>query len=503
MSTTAVRRRQRLTALAALVLVLVALLSATVTHLYDTRHRAGSTPAVAATAPVPPASGSLAGLKPAAQHPKPSATQDATFDAQTRNSLSAVTGQDGYKFLGDVYLHNFSMAMGRRYYSPEEVERTAATIDSTRAWLAQRSISYDFAVAPGKWAVYPEKLPAWTKGQRLPTIVDQLVAYEPGTVTDLRPALTAGRARGNPYSRKNSHWSTYGGWVAWKALAADLTKRDPGLGAVPVPSLTGVKTQDSDNEFKLIDGDPGPNDWDVPQFVTPPPAYDLVSADGSRAPQASMTRLDVSNAPLLTVNPKAGNTHRLLVLGDSTVTAVTPYLTTAFHDTLIVRHFIDDPAKAPSLPALVDQFHPDAVLTLTTERNLDMPITDLGMWQAATAYAAAPEAGTATWSTSSAASGGLAVDGDPKSGTLDLTLPPAAAGAGALVRLDLISKDAGALELRGATTAGPVSVSVRVPPGTTQTYAQLPPGLTGGTLTLARTAGAPDLAVTGISVRHP
>ena len=138
----------------------------------------------------------------AAAHPVPTAAQDAAFAANEPggDKQTAVLGRDGYYFFGDAYVHNFSEAMGRRYYSPQEVVGTAETLTAQRQWLAARGIAFDFVVAPAKWDIYSDKLPAWTDGQRLPTIYDQLNAYDPNLLVDLRPALQSGRITGDTYS---------------------------------------------------------------------------------------------------------------------------------------------------------------------------------------------------------------------------------------------------------------------------------------------------------------
>jgi hypothetical protein len=440
-----------------------------------------------------------------ATHPKPSAEQDRIYTDRTvtraPNPGVAVEGRDGYLFLGDVFLSNFAQALGRRYYSPQEVARTTSTIESERSWLKARKIPMEFIVAPAKWSIYPDKLPAWSDGQSLQHIVDQLLTYDPKSILDLRPDLTAARTSHEPYSRKNSHWSPYGGYVGFSSIVRQLQARHPELGTVRVPKLSSVTTVNEQNEFAPLIKDPGPNDWTIPHFSPDLPGYDLVQANGARVRQAPGTRLDVSQGPFQTASATAGNTHRVLILADSTVSSLSPYLATEFGSTLIVRHFIDDPGRAPSIPALVESYHPDLVLTVTTERNLNEPIHDLEMWQSALDYDRAAKDSAASWTAGGARGPTISVTGPTNLiGPLTVRLPKQLTTSNA-IRIQVNSSAPVMLALKGTTTAGPFSIPLRIGPGPNTTFATVPAGITNQTLTLVRTSGNGAATATAVSAR--
>lgn len=440
-----------------------------------------------------------------ATHPKPSAEQDRIYTEETvtkaPNPGVAVMGRDGYLFLGDAFVSNFAQALGRRYYSPQEVSRTTATIESERSWLKARKIPMEFIVAPAKWSIYPDKLPAWSGGQSLQHIVDQLLTYDPKSILELRPDLTAARSSHEPYSKKNSHWTPYGGYVAFGSIVRQLEARHPGLGTIHVPKLSSVTTVNDQNEFAPLIKDPGPNDWTIPHFSPDLPGYDIILAKGARAPQAPGTRLDVSQGPLQTASATAGNTHRVLILADSTASSLSPYLATGFGSTLIVRHYLDDPVRAPNIPALVESYHPDLVLTITTERNLNEPIRDLEMWQSALDYDRAAKDSTASWTAGGAAGSAISVAGPTNlRGPLTVTLPKRLSTSAA-IRIRVNSSAPAMVALKGTTTAGPFSIPLRVGPGPNTTFATVPASITGQQLTLVRTSGSGTLAATEISAR--
>ena len=413
----------------------------------------------------------------------------------------AVQGRDGYLFFGDDFMSNFAQAIGRRYYSPQEVASTTATIESERSWLKTRKIAMEFIVAPAKWSIYPDKLPAWSDGQSLQHIVDQLLANDPRSVMDLRPDLAAARGSHQTYSKKNSHWTPYGGYVAFKSIAAHLKASYPQLGTIHVPTLSSVTTVNEQNEFTSLTKDPGPNDWTVPHFSPGLPGYDVVLANGTRAPQAPGTSLDITQAPVQTASATAGNTHRALILADSTVTSLSPYLAAGFASTMIVRHFIDNPDQAPSIPALVESYHPDIVLTITTERNLNDPIRDLQMWQSALDYDKAAKGSTASWAGSGATASTISVAGPTNlSGPLTVTLPKSLTTSTA-IRMHVNSSAPAVVDLSGTTKAGPFSIPLRIGPGPTTTFATVPAGITNQAFTLLASSGSRVVTAMDISAR--
>ena len=320
-----------------LAFVLVAWVFPAVYHdRYDPATKAGATPAV---------------VDDPAWHPVPTPEQDQVYLQQTRTSAAhpgaAVEGRDGFLFLGDDYMANFAQAMGRRYYSREEVQTTVDAEKNRDAWLAKRGIASEFFVVPAKWSIYPDKLPAWTDGQVLPHVLDQLVTADAASFPDLRPALKQARSTADTYSKLNSHWTQYGAYVGFQAIAARLQKDHPEVGQLAVPTLSGTTTVDANNEFAAITGAPGPNNWTQPTFAQPLPSYTVVKPDGSRTTVPGTQLLDITQMPLQTESSAAGNNHRALILADSATTSLSPYLAHAFGTTMMVRHWMDVPTQAP------------------------------------------------------------------------------------------------------------------------------------------------------------
>ncbi len=477
-----------------LALVVVGVATWVLPAVYDARYnpetKNGGAAAAAEVAPQDPS-----------WHPIPTAEQDQTYLEQTRLTAThpglAVDGKDGYLFLGDDFQANFAQAMGRRYYSRDEVQQTVDAVKSRNAWLEQQGIASEFFVVPAKWSGYADKMPAWTDGQVMPHVLDQLITADSSSFPDLRPPLIAGRATADTYSALNSHWTQFGAFVGFQAIIDRLENDHPDLGALPVPTLVGTTTEDTNNEFAGITGAPGPNNWTVPEFSSPVAPYTLIKSDGTQSTVPGDTLIDITQMPVETASSTAGNDHRALILADSATTSLSPYLASAFGSTMMIRHWMDDPAQSPNLPALVASYQPDVVITLLSERNLNLITPDAGNWLAAVAYDSGKQPPVGSWAPDDAQSSLTVSQPDLSSPiTVAFAQPPTSALA---IRLGIRTDSAGTLAVNGTAESGGFSRSLRVAVGDNILYAQIPAGLA-GPLTIERTAGQGAWTATAIDV---
>lgn len=300
-----------------------------------------------------------------------------TFQTATTtapNSPLAVEGQQGWWFFGDGINGDISQAVGRRSYSPEETTQVTTAVATLAEGLKARGASLDIAIAPAKWSVYDDRLPAWTATMPKTHSVDALLKAQPsGPWIDLRPALRQARTTADTYSPLNSHWTDFGGLVGFEAMYAALRERHPELAALPPATVTTVQTGDQGNEMEAMAGIKAANPWTKPVLATPLPAYDVIDAAGKRTTKAGGATLDMLEFPLRTEATAAPNPQRVLFLMDSTSTALSPYLATTFAHTMMVRHFADKPDEALDLGALVADVKPQLVVYVVTERHLNLP----------------------------------------------------------------------------------------------------------------------------------
>lgn len=398
-----------------------------------------------------------------------------------------VVGRDGWMFLGDVQNANFYQALGRRQFSDEEIDAWSSVVTDQRTWLANRGIPLVVAVAPAKWSVYPDRLPAWTDEVRGPTVLDQVLAARPDLgLVDLRPALRDARATADTYSRLNSHWTGFGGYVGWQSIADAVDHALPGADA-RAPALEGVRTvPDGVNEFDAMLGVRAPNPWTVADLAEPLPDVQVVEDNGDLVTVPGDRETDLLDLPRTTRNAAAGNDLTVLVLRDSMGDAISPYLQAAFGTTVQVRHSIDAPQDAPNIQALVERVQPDLVLVEMAERHLNSGLPDREAWAAANAYDRAQDGPGAPVTVAGTLEDGVELD------------VGADAAADLVLRVALDAQGSGSLRITGPD--GTVR-DVRVARGANVLFARVPSGPGEVPTRLALGEGSSSAELTSVDVR--
>ncbi len=140
-------------------------------------------------------------------------------------------GREGWLFFsGDYMVEHFQ---GLKLLSDEDLANWQALLEKRRDWLARRGIKYVFSIPPDKHSIYPEELPEWLSGLQATNKLDQFVAHMRAhstvEVLDLRPAILEAKNTNKTYLRLDTHWNTYGGFVAYQALVKTLGQQLPGL----------------------------------------------------------------------------------------------------------------------------------------------------------------------------------------------------------------------------------------------------------------------------------
>jgi hypothetical protein len=259
---------------------------------------------------------------------------------------------------------------------------------------------------------------------------------------------------------------------------------------------------DADNEFASMAGIAGPNSWTEPVLASSGADVTLIGPDGTSREVRGDTQIDVVNTPAETVNPAAPIHRRVLILADSSVKGLSPYLAQAFEQTKIVRHWLDDPTQGPSIPATIEDYRPDLVLYVMTERNFNKPMDDGSMWQAATDYERSGDKVVAAWP--GAGQPALTSHGPtPPTGVITWQLP-AQLNEAVAVRIDLVSSAPTTLvahEIGPTGSAAADGVTVRLATGRNVTYMRM--GSTGALrgFTLTATSSGISVTITGIGVR--
>ena len=291
-----------------------------------------------------------------------------------REEPGYVKGRDGWKFFTDYQAENFSQAVGRVTQTARQREAWASWIKSSQRTVERAGGRYYVVVAPANWTIYPQKLPTWAQKLRGTTSLQRLMAKHPDLPwIDPRAALRKAAKRNATYEPLDSHWTPYGGYVAWQAIAKCLRANDDGLKPVDVPAITGVGITANSNEFAADGVKPGKPQRTYPIYAVEHPETVMQHLpDGETIANSPDHITDTVQGPLETSTPQAqapGAT--LLTLRDSTGNALSPLWSTSFGTTIQYGHGVNQQGIAPpDLAELMTTHAPDVVLFIITERFL-------------------------------------------------------------------------------------------------------------------------------------
>lgn len=298
-----------------------------------------------------------------------------TFQARMEKEHPGyVRGRGPWMFLGDRYHDNFSQALGRKSLSAKQRQAWASWLSGIQRVVEQAGGHYFVVVAPAKWDVYSHQLPRWARRLRGTTSLQALMSEHPELPwIDTRAALRRAARRHDTYEPRNSHWTPYGGYVAWRAIARCLRVTAPEFGAVDVPPITGVGVGAGSNEFGVYGVPDGPPRCTSPVYAQPHPDTTMTHLpDGTPMASPPDHVTDVLWTPLRTETPEAQAPDlTLLTLRDSMGSALSPLWSTSFGTTFQHAHGINQMGfSPPDVPALVSSYQPDLVLLVLTERWL-------------------------------------------------------------------------------------------------------------------------------------
>ncbi|HEY2904571.1 MAG TPA: hypothetical protein VGJ29_01645 [Vicinamibacterales bacterium] len=118
-------------------------------------------------------------------------------------------------------------------FTTPELEAWRLTLERTRDWLNTQGVRYLVVIAPDKYMIYPEFMPASLHRLRPDYRADQLLAYMRAKskveILDLRPALIAAKPADLLYHRYDTHWNDRGGLVGYQQIADRLHAWWPSL----------------------------------------------------------------------------------------------------------------------------------------------------------------------------------------------------------------------------------------------------------------------------------
>ncbi len=286
-----------------------------------------------------------------------------------------VRGKNGWLFFTDYQVDNFSQALGRVTQTPAEEKAWAKFFRKQAKTVQAAGGRYYVVVAPANWNVYPNKLPAWAQKLRGTTSLERLMSDHPELPwLDLRAPLQKAAKKHDTYEPLNSHWSPYGGYVAWRAISKCLRASDPRFAAVSVPPINGVGIEANSNEFAMNGVPDGKPRRTYPIYLSPHPATTLTHLpDNAPVGNVPDDSVDMLQLPVRASTPGAQSQLKLLALRDSTGSALSPLWSWSFGNTVQYGHEIGSNARPTPLAQILATEHPDVVLFVMTERYFSLP----------------------------------------------------------------------------------------------------------------------------------
>lgn len=351
----------------------------------DGTEPAGLTPPESDDQPTPDASG-LPGI---CREPVPKPPQEPWLgDAAQRDAAEAVwqshsveleepyvAWQDGWYDWGDVQNNNFSQAIGRRTLSVDEATQWHDYLAGVSDRLDAAGIPFYIVVTPAKWDVYPELMPQWAQDISGSKPLDLLMARYPDLpIVDIRMPMRAAADDDAVFSKTNSHWSDYGAYRGWSAIADCISADDTELGDLAAPSISGVEVEADRNEFAPFGiADPEPN-FTAPIYSPALLPVEVTDEGGDVTTADGLAQTDLLSLPVTTRTDGARSPASALVARDSFGNALSVQLQQAFATTWQVRHNFDDaPDSQPDLAALAIDHDADVVILQIAERHLNAP----------------------------------------------------------------------------------------------------------------------------------
>ncbi len=282
-----------------------------------------------------------------------------------------VRGEDGWLFWNDWQINDMSQSVGRVAFDEATVERWARYISRMKRQAEASGGKFYVMVAPAKWDVYPHLLPRWARDLRGSVSLDLLMRAQPRLpFIDVRSALRTASRKNHTYEPLDSHWTPYGGYVAWKAATRCLRAVPQGDKALGVPRITGIEKVAANNEFAAQGVVPPAQPVrTVPVYKDPLPTVKARSlTTGAPLALSAENVLDATLMPAATRTRGAQTGDRLLVLRDSTGGALSPLWEASFRSTIQVSHGLGGTGDVPKVKKLVKKYRPDITMLVLTER---------------------------------------------------------------------------------------------------------------------------------------
>jgi hypothetical protein len=255
-----------------------------------------------------------------------------------------------------------------RYVVPEKHLREFADgLKRQYDAVTSRGMTYIVVVAPNKSSIYPENLPDWAQKSLGSSAMDQILGYVRHrypeiNVVDTRDAVRKAKRFAPSFVPTDIHWTTPAGYFANTEIIAALQKTNANIpGPSPWSDYTVMPQQDVGGDLTAL-ANLRSHFWET--------VYGVAKRGGFRSrtdPTSPYMQLPILDSfhPTFVYRTADDRLPRALVFRDSFFTALMPFFSEHFRETVILwRDFDTD---------YVDKVHPDIVVRQFLEMELFEP----------------------------------------------------------------------------------------------------------------------------------
>ncbi len=253
---------------------------------------------------------------------------------------SVLIGKEGWLFYTlDNGINDYR---GLAPFSQEHLEAIRRNILKQTSWLREKGIHYLILICPNKHTIYPEYLPDGITRVNPMTRLDQIVEYlrgnEKAVLIDVRKEIKEAKNNLLVYSMTDTHWNSYGAFIAYQKTMEALSKSFPSAAPLAVSDFAvSVKPNQGLGDLAVMLSLKGKlKDQDV----------NLELKDDSSAQKKKI--------------PKA------VILHDSFIFSINPFLEHHF-DQMVLQHWGEHGFDYH----LIEQEKPSVVIFQIVERRLD------------------------------------------------------------------------------------------------------------------------------------
>jgi alginate O-acetyltransferase complex protein AlgJ len=282
---------------------------------------------------------------------------------------SAILGKEGWLY----YRRSIDNYRGLVDFSESEIERWRSNFAAKAAFFEKHHVEYLVVIAPNKESIYPEFLPDQIQKVRERTRLDLLLKafgeHPPCALLYLQEPMLARKNAANErlFCKTDTHWNQLGALFAANEIVGRLRSRLPDLPPASPGDYEKAPETRPGGDLAVMIG--------LPNFF---PEEGLALISRKRAPSIVPNAPWVAESKMLERNfstfasDAPGRRRHSILCADSFGHAIAPLLAAKFERLVYIQHMPATRIYHAELPKMIELEHPDAVIELFTERNLDL-----------------------------------------------------------------------------------------------------------------------------------